>query len=67
MYSSMSVADPIRRVPLRRRLFLLALVAILPLAVASGIGLQALVTQQRLQAERASIDLARALGIAVVG
>lgn len=63
----MPVADPRRRVPLRRRLFLLALGAILPLAVASGIGLQALVSQQRLQAERASIDLARALSIAVGG
>ena len=63
----MSTADSARRVPLQRRLFLLALGAILPLAVASGIGLQALVTQQRLQAERASIDLARALSIAVGG
>jgi signal transduction histidine kinase/ActR/RegA family two-component response regulator len=63
----MPVADLNPRVPLRRRLFLLALGAILPLAVASGIGLQALVTQQRFQAERASIDLARALSIAVGG
>ena len=63
----MPTADSARRVPLQRRLFLLALGAILPLAVASGIGLQALVTQQRLQAERASIDLARALSIAVGG
>ncbi|MBA4109973.1 MAG: hybrid sensor histidine kinase/response regulator [Leptothrix sp. (in: Bacteria)] len=63
----MPPVDPARRVPLQRRLFLLALGAILPLAVASGIGLQALVNQQRLQAERASIDLARALSIAVGG
>lgn len=63
----MPLADPSRRVPLRRRLFLLALGAILPLAVASGIGLQALVNQQQLQAQRASIDLARAMSIAVGG
>jgi signal transduction histidine kinase/CheY-like chemotaxis protein len=63
----MPTADLARRVPLQRRLFLVALGAILPLALASGIGLQALVNQQRLQAERASIDLARALSIAVGG
>ncbi|RZL09761.1 MAG: hybrid sensor histidine kinase/response regulator [Rubrivivax sp.] len=56
-----------RRVPLRRRLSLLALGAIVPLAVMAGIGIHAMVTQQRQQAERASVDLARALGIAVAG
>ena len=43
-----------REVPLRRRLFLLAAAAILPLAVVAGIGLRALFEQQRVQAERAS-------------
>ncbi len=56
-----------RRVALRQRLSLLALGAIVPLAVMAGIGINALVTQQRQQAERAGIDLARALGIAVEG
>ena len=43
-----------RQIPLRRRLFLLAAAAILPLAVVAGIGLRALFEQQRVQAERAS-------------
>ena len=52
-------------VPLPRRLVLLAVVAILPLALMSGIALQALFEQQRRQAEQASLDLARALATAV--
>lgn len=44
---------------------LLAVAAILPLAAMSGLGLYALVQQQREQAERASLDLARALASAV--
>ncbi|MEK6245871.1 MAG: histidine kinase dimerization/phospho-acceptor domain-containing protein, partial [Pseudomonadota bacterium] len=54
-----------RKVPLRRRLFLLAAVAILPLAIMSGIDLLALVKQQRVQAERAGLEISRALAIAV--
>ena len=54
-----------RPVPLRRRLLLLAAVAILPLALMSGIGLFALVHQQRQQAERAGIEITRALSTAV--
>jgi signal transduction histidine kinase/ActR/RegA family two-component response regulator len=52
-------------VPLRRRLLLLAAAAILPLALMSGVALQALLQQQRLQAEQSSLDLARALATAV--
>ena len=52
-------------VPLRRRLFLLAAVGIVPLVVMSGIGLYALARQQRVQAERIGLELARALATAV--
>ena len=52
-------------VPLRRRLLLLAAVAILPLALMSGVALQALLEQQRRQSEQSSLDLARALATAV--
>jgi signal transduction histidine kinase/ActR/RegA family two-component response regulator len=51
--------------PLRRRLFLLAAVGIVPLLVMSGIGLYALAQQQRIQAERIGLELARALATAV--
>ena len=54
-----------RPVPLRRRLLLLAAVAILPLALMSGIALHALLEQQRRQTEQSSLDLARALATAV--
>jgi len=52
-------------VPLRRRLFLLAGVGIVPLAVMSGIGLYALAHQQRVQAERVGLELDRAVATAV--
>ena len=52
-------------VPLRRRLFLLAAAGIVPLVVMSGIGLYALAQQQRIQAERIGLELARALATAV--
>ena len=54
-------------VPLRRRLFLLAAVGIVPLVIMSGIGLYALARQQRTQAERIGLELARALATAVDG
>ena len=54
-----------KTVPLRRRLLLLAAVAILPLALMSGVALHALLEQQRMQAEQSSLDLARALATAV--
>jgi signal transduction histidine kinase/CheY-like chemotaxis protein len=54
-----------RKVPLRRRLFLLAVVGLLPLAALSGIGLFALIHQQRSQAERVGLDVTRALATAV--
>ncbi|HET7365576.1 MAG TPA: sensor histidine kinase, partial [Burkholderiales bacterium] len=55
----------IRPVALRTRLLYLAAAAIVPLAVMSGVSLLALLHQQRQQAERAGIELARALATAV--
>ncbi|TMH33873.1 MAG: hypothetical protein E6H58_07565, partial [Betaproteobacteria bacterium] len=57
--------SPLPDVPLRRRLFLLAAVAIVPLAAMSGLGLLAMVQQHREQAERAGLDVTRALATAV--
>lgn len=54
-----------RSVPLRNRLFLLAVAGVLPLAVLAGIGLYALYRQQVTQVERTGIDVARALATAV--
>ena len=54
-----------KAVPLRHRLLLLAAVAILPLALMSGVALHALLEQQREQAEQSSLDLVRALATAV--
>jgi signal transduction histidine kinase/ActR/RegA family two-component response regulator len=53
------------RVRLRRRLFLLAAAGIVPLIIMSGVGLYALARQQRMQAERIGLELARALATAV--
>src|SRR4051812_45490965 len=52
-------------VSLRSRLLYLAAAAFLPLALVSGISLLALVHQQREQAERAGIEITRALSTAV--
>jgi signal transduction histidine kinase/CheY-like chemotaxis protein len=46
-------------------LFLLAVVGLLPLAALAGIGLFALIQQQRAQSERIGLDVARALATAV--
>ncbi|HZE61407.1 MAG TPA: ATP-binding protein [Burkholderiales bacterium] len=54
-----------RRVSLRSRLLYLAAAAFLPLALVSGISLLALVHQQRELAERAGIEITRALSTAV--
>src|SRR5262245_60634184 len=51
--------------PLRRRLLLLAAVGILPMAIMSGIGLYALMRQQRAQAEHVGMEFARAVATAV--
>ena len=51
--------------PLSRRLLLLACAGIVPLAIMSGIGLHVLGQQQRVQAERVGLELARAIGTAV--
>jgi len=56
---------PKRPVPLRSRLLLLAAVAILPLALMSGVALHALLDEQRDQTEQSSLDIARALATAV--
>src|SRR3954470_12837400 len=52
-------------VSLRRRLLLLAAAGIVPLALASGVGLIALSYQQRVQAERTGLEISRALLTAV--
>jgi signal transduction histidine kinase/ActR/RegA family two-component response regulator len=54
-----------RNVPLRRRLLLLALVGILPLATAAGLGLRALVDQRRVQVQQSGLAVTRALATAV--
>ncbi|MFL6660760.1 MAG: ATP-binding protein [Rhizobacter sp.] len=54
-----------RIVSLRQRLLALAAVAILPLALMSGVALRALLEQQRLQIEQSGLDLTRALVTAV--
>ncbi len=54
-----------KTLPLRRRLFLLAAVGILPTALMSGIGLYVLALQQRAQAERVGVELARAVATGV--
>src|SRR5258706_1992575 len=50
---------------LRRRLFMLAAVGIVPLALMSGVGLVTLVQREREQTERAGLDVTRALSTAV--
>src|SRR4051812_37830739 len=54
-----------RSVPLRRRLLLLAVAAMLPVALMSAVALQALFEQQRAQAARAGLEIARALSLAI--
>jgi hypothetical protein len=56
---------PRRAVSLRQRLLLLTAGALLPLALAAGLALQALLDQQRQQTEQSSLDLTRALATAV--
>ena len=50
---------------LRRRLFLLAAAALLPIAVIAGLGLWTLIERQRAEAARTGIELTRALATAV--
>src|SRR5262245_18033654 len=52
-------------IPLRRRLFILTAAGILPLAFITGVGLYLLVRQQRAEAQRAGVELARSVGTAV--
>jgi len=56
-----------RGVPLRRRLFLLVAAGVLPLAAMAALGLHALWDQQRTQAHRAALEIARAMSTAVDG
>ena len=51
--------------PLRRRLFLLAAVALAPVAVMAAVGLGTLVRHQQDETARAGVELARALATAV--
>src|SRR5688572_9819144 len=51
--------------PLRRRLLLLTAAGIVPLAAVAGIALLALAQEQKAQAERAGIEVTRALATAV--
>ena len=51
--------------PVRRRLFILAAAAILPLAVMTGIALLTLVNHERAQGGRTAVELARALASGV--
>ena len=50
---------------IRRRLLLVATAAIVPLAVMAGVAIQALLAQQRGQAEQAALNLTRALATAI--
>ncbi|HWN16505.1 MAG TPA: cache domain-containing protein, partial [Candidatus Dormibacteraeota bacterium] len=50
---------------MRRRLLLLAAAGLVPVVIMSGVGLYALARQQRTQAERIGLELARALATAV--
>src|SRR5688572_16080404 len=54
-----------RAEPLRRRLFMLAAACIAPLAAMAGVALLALAREQTAQAERAGIEVTRALGTAI--
>ncbi|HUP98752.1 MAG TPA: ATP-binding protein [Usitatibacter sp.] len=54
-----------KSVPLRRRLLLLVAAALLPLAATAGLALYDLYVQQRMQAERSVLEVARALSTAV--
>ena len=56
-----------RRTSLRRRLFVVVAAAFVPLAIMSAVALYTGYQQQRVQAERAGLDIARALSTAVEG
>ncbi|MCW7541570.1 ATP-binding protein [Aquabacterium sp. A7-Y] len=56
-----------RTVPLQKRLLLLALAGIFPLALSTGLALGALLREQRSQAEQAGLEVTRALATAVHG
>jgi len=56
-----------KRVPFRQRIFVVVAAAVLPLAIMSAVAVFAGYQQQRAQAERAGLDVARALAIAVDG
>src|SRR5678816_4493970 len=49
------------RVPLRRRLFVVVIAAVIPLAIMAAVALWAGYQQQRAQAERSGLDVARAM------
>jgi len=51
----------VRSIPLSRRLIVVALAGVVPLAFMAALGLYELMNQQRAQAERAGIEISRAL------
>ena len=57
--------QPVVKGSLRQRLFVLAVIGIVPVAAISGLGLYALLHQQRSQVERVGLEFARALATAV--
>ena len=61
----MSYSPMTRRVPLRQRLFVVVVAAVVPLAIMSAFALYALYEQQKRQVERAGLDIARAFQFAV--
>ena len=60
-----SAGSPVTPVPLRRRLFALIAVGILPLALLAGIGLVVLERQQNAQTESVGLELSRSVANAV--
>jgi signal transduction histidine kinase/ActR/RegA family two-component response regulator len=54
-----------RRVPLRRQLFLIAVAGIVPLAILAGAGLHLVFEQQREAEQRRALEITRALATAV--
>lgn len=61
----MPASHAVKSVPLRRRLLVLAVAGMLPIALMSGIALVAMFEQQREQAARSGLEIARALSIAI--
>ena len=59
------MAEHVRMTRIRHRLLWITTVAIVPLAVMAAVALEALLTQQRAQAEESALNLTRALATAI--